>query len=183
MHHMLPFYGRHQPRFLRLYIFLAKLTGIPLLGRLVRRVANGYTRARHGGYFLTLNEAEQIVDASTTVSLGPCNCRQVFHNCHRPTMTEIVIGAGKEVYSETGNRRFRQILKEEAKETLRRCNRGGMVHTIMHCQGLFYAICSCCPCCCVPLRLRQDYGIEYSIVRRRNIVAEYREQLAAEVEV
>ena len=173
---MLPFYGRHQRKFLRLYIFLARLTYIPLLGRLVRWAANSYGRNKHGGYFITLGEAEQIIDASNNIALGPCSCRQVFHNCTRPIMTEIVVGIGREVYSKTNTKEFRQVSKEEAKEVMRQCHQRGMAHTIMHCQGLFYAICNCCTCCCVPLRLRRNYGIEYAIVRNRNVVANFQKQ-------
>lgn len=176
MHHTLPFYGRYRHRFLKLYIFLAKLTRIPLLGRLVRWVANSYGRNRHGGYFITLGEAEQMIDASNSVALGPCGCRQVFHNCNRPIMTEIVVGAGREIYSKIRNKEFRQVSKEEAKEVIRQCHGRGMMHTMMQCQGLFYAICSCCSCCCVPTRLKKNYGIEYAMVRNRSVVADFGKQ-------
>lgn len=176
MHHILPFYGRYQPRFLRAYIILARLTRIPLLGRLVRWLANSYARKQHGSYFLTLAEAEQIVDASGYVALGPCGCRQVFKNCSRPVMAEVVVGAGREVYSAVKDGHFRRISQEEAKEMLRQCHRQGMMHTAMHCQGLFYTICNCCTCCCVPYRLRHNYGIEYAVIRNKNIVADYRSQ-------
>jgi len=176
MHHTLPFYGRHQHQFLRLYMSLAKLTKIPLLGRLVRRLANSYGRNRHGGYFITLEEAEQIIDASSNVALGPCSCRQVFHNCSRPIMTEIIVGAGREVYSKVKSKEFRQVSREEAKEVMRQCHSMGMIHTVMHCQRLFYAICNCCTCCCVPIRLRRNYGVEYAIVKRGNTVADFQKQ-------
>jgi hypothetical protein len=54
-----------------------------------------------------------------------------------------------------------------------------MMHTIMHCRGLFYAICNCCSCCCVPFRLRRHYGVEYAIIRSRDIVADYHSQRLA----
>ncbi len=176
MHHVLPFYGRYQHRFLKAYMALAKLTRIPLLGRLVRWLANQYATNQHGGYLLTLEEAEGIIDASDNVALGPCSCRQVFGNCHRPIMSEIVVGAGQEVYSGLNGHNFRQVSKDEAKEIVRQCHHQGMMHTIIHCQGLFYAICNCCTCCCVPFRLRRNYGIEYAIVRNKNIIADYQKQ-------
>ncbi len=176
MHHTLPFYGQNRRRFLKLYISLAKLTRIPLLGALVRWVANRYGRNRHGGYFITLGEAEQMIDASNSVALGPCGCREVFHNCNRPIMTEIVVGAGREIYSKIRNKRFRQVSKEEAKEVMRQCHGKGMMHTVMQCQGLFYAICSCCSCCCVPTRLKKNYGVEFAITRNKSIVADFVKQ-------
>jgi hypothetical protein len=173
MHHSLRLYSKYQRRFLRLYISLAKLTGVPLLGGLVRRAANFYGRHGHGGYFLTAAEAERIIDASRNVALGPCRCRQAFHNCDRPVMSEIVIGTGAEVFSQTGAGEFRPISKEKAKEVLRQCRQENVMHTIMKCQQHFYAICSCCSCCCVPTRLRQNYGIEYALVRSTDVVGEF----------
>lgn len=180
MHHTLPFYGWHQHRFLRLYMFLIKLTRLPLVGRLGRWLANSYGRSKHGGYLITLEEAEKIIDASNSVSLGPCACRQAFHNCNLPIMTEIVVSAGREVYSKKNNKEFNQISKAEAKGVLRHYHRSNVIHTIMHCQGLFYAICTCCSCCCVPYRLKRDYNIEYALVRNKNIVADYLKQLSEE---
>ena len=176
MHHTLPFYGRYRRKFLKVYIFLAKRTRIPLLGRLVRWVANRYGRTGHGGYFITLEEAEHMIDASNSVALGPCGCREVFHNCDRPIMAEVVVGAGSEVYYKVRNKGFRQVSKEEAKEVMRQCHGGGMTHTVMQCQGLFYAICNCCSCCCVPTRLKKNYGIEYAMGRNRSIVADFAKQ-------
>lgn len=173
MHHLLPFYGRHQSKFLKVYINLAKLTRIPLLGRLVKAVANWYARRQHGGYVIKLEEAERIIDVSETVALGPCSCRQTFGNCQRPVMSEIIVGAGKEVYAEADKDNFKQITRQEAKEIMRQCHREGLLHTVMSCRGHYYSICNCCTCCCVPLRLKRDYGIEYAIIKRKDIVADY----------
>jgi hypothetical protein len=91
-------------------------------------------------------------------------------------MAEIVVGAGREIYSKIKTKQFRQVSKEEAKEVLRQCHGRGMTHTVMQCQGLFYAICSCCSCCCVPTRLKKNYGIEYAITRNKSIVADFVKQ-------
>jgi len=175
VHHLLPLYGRQQRRFLRAYIALARLTRLPLLGGLVKAAANSYARRQHGGYALSLGEAEQIVDLAGSVSLGPCSCRSVFHNCPQPVMTELVVGAGSEVYSGV-KQDFRPISKEEARTVLRQCHEQGLVHSMMACQQRFYAICNCCRCCCVPLRLKRDYGIEFALVRDKSVVAAFRHQ-------
>jgi hypothetical protein len=175
MHHSLRFYGRYQRSFLRFYISLARLTNIPLLGRLLRWVANMYGRRGHGGYLLTLKQAEQIIDASPNVGLGPCSCRQVFHNCDAPIMAEIVIGAGAEVFPEIKPGEFHEVSKEEAKEVLHQCHQQRMVHTITRCRDGFYAICNCCACCCVPTRLRQNYRIEYALVKNKDIVSNFQQ--------
>lgn len=177
MHHTLRFYAQHRQNFLRLYIYLARLTRIPLLGRLVRWVANAYGRSGHHGYILTLSQAEQIVDISKTVALGPCSCRQVSHKCDSPVMTEIVVGMGIEMASSGTPGELREISKEEAKEILRRCHEKHMLHTIMKCRAHFYAICNCCACCCVPTRLRQNYKIRYALVKNSEVVKDFERQL------
>lgn len=177
MHHALRFYGEHRHTFLRLYISLAKLTAIPLVGRLVRWVANAYGRRGHQGYLLTLTEAEQIVDASRNVALGRCSCRQVYQNCDAPVMTEIVVGMGVEVFPEVRPGEFREISREEAKQILRKCHEKRMIHTVMKCREDFYAICNCCTCCCVPTRLRQKYRIEYALVKNKEVVKDFERQM------
>jgi len=176
MHHILPLYGRYQHRFLRAYIRLARLTKVPLLGRLVRRMANTYARRQHGGYYLTPGEAEAIIEASGFVALGHCACRQVFGNCQSPVMAEVVVGFGQHVYSNAKVQSFKPVSREEAKEVLSSCRRLGMMQTVMHCRGHYYTICSCCTCCCVPYRLKHDYGIEFAITRNKNIAIDFKKQ-------
>lgn len=173
MHHTLRLYSRYQHQSLRFYIFLAKLTSIPLLGRLIRRVANIYGRSSHQGLSLTVAEAERIIDASDYIALGPCSCRQVFHHCDNPVMSEILVGTGVEVFARIENNGFHVVDKNEAKQVLRQCHRKGLTHNIMRCQQHFYAICSCCSCCCVPIRLRRNYGIEYALVRNKQVVEDF----------
>jgi len=157
---------------------LAKLINIPLLGRAVRWVANTWGLHEHHGYFLTLREAEQIIDASKNVALGPCSCRQVFHNCDAPIMSEIIVGAGVEVFSQIRANGFKEISKEEAKEVLRQCHQKRLTHTVVKCRQHFYAICNCCSCCCVPLRLKQEYRVGNALVRNKEVVKDFqREQL------
>jgi hypothetical protein len=176
MHHTLRLYGKHQHRLIHLYITLAKLAKIPMIGGMVRWVANTYALHGHSGYYLTLSEAEQIVDSAKSVSLGPCSCRQEFHNCDHPVMSEIVLGNGSsEVYA-SREKTLRRIPKEEAKEILRQAHGKRLTQSIMRCGDHFYAICSCCSCCCVPTRLRQDYGIGKALVRNLNVVQDFQRQ-------
>ena len=68
-----------------------------------------------------------------------------------------------------------------AKEILREGRQKGLIHTIMKFQKSFYAICSCCDCCCVPLRLSKKYGIGNALTRHEDIVDEFKKQLALHV--
>ncbi|MDP2917006.1 MAG: ferredoxin-like protein [Dehalococcoidia bacterium] len=171
MHHALAFYGSHQHTFLKAYISLAKLTSVPLIGALVRRIANTYAVKGHGGYLLSLAEAEQIIDSAEEIALGPCSCRQVFHNCDNPVMSELVLGDGTEVFK---GKDFKKISKEEARDVLRQAHEKRLTHSIIKCADHFYAICNCCTCCCVPTRLRQKYGIDLALTRDPDIVQEFR---------
>lgn len=176
MHHTLRFYGQHQHRLIHLYIYLANVTRIPLIGRAARWVANTYAVHGHSGYYLTLPEAEQIIDIAKGVSLGPCSCRREFHNCNHPVMSEIVLGnSSSEIYA-SRQKEFRLISKDEAKQILRRAHQQRLAQSIMRCGDHFYAICSCCSCCCVPTRLRQQFGVGKALVRNLNVVRDFQDQ-------
>jgi hypothetical protein len=175
MHHSLRLYSRYRELFLRYYIFQAKWTRIPLIGGIVRKVANAYGKKMSGAYVLTLHEANEIVDISDGLALGPCTCRAVFKNCDKPINTEIMVGLNRNIFIEERPQDYREITKEEAKDILKRCHENGLIHTILKCRQDFYAICNCCSCCCVPLRLTQKYGIGNALTRKGNIVEELRE--------
>ena len=175
MHHSLRLYSRHRECILRFYIFWAKWTKIPLIGRLVRGVANAYGKKGSAAYLLTLNEAEEIMGISEGLALGPCTCRAVFKNCDNPINTEIMLGLSRNIFIEERPHDYREITKQEAKDILRQCHQRGLIHTIIKCRGDYYAICNCCSCCCVPLRLSKQYGIGKAITRNEDIVRQFRE--------
>jgi hypothetical protein len=176
MHHTLGLYGRHQHRVIHTYLSLAKITRIPIIGNVARWVANVYGRLGHSGYSLTLAEAERIVDIAKTVAVGPCSCREEFHNCKNPVMTEIVLSSGSTKVYKDRKDEFRSISKEEAKNILRQAHKRNLIQSIMRCGDNYYAICSCCSCCCVPLRLRNQYGIGQALVRNTRVVEDFQQR-------
>lgn len=179
MHHslgLIRLYSRYREWVLRYYIFQARWTKIPLIGRLVRWVANLYGQRASSVSLLTLDEAEEIIDSSAALAVGPCTCRAVFHNCDHPVETEIMVGLGQNVFVEERPHENRRINRQEAKDILRDCHERGLIHTIARCQQNFYAICNCCSCCCVPLRLKKSYGIGQALTRSADIVREFKEQ-------
>jgi len=123
-----------------------------------------------------LEQAERIVDISKSVVPGPCNCRQVFHNCDAPVMSEITIGAGVETFSDIKGSELREVSRDEAKELLLRCHDERTIHTIMRCGKDFYALCNCCTCCCVPTQLRKAHRINYTLVKNKYVVEDFRRQ-------
>lgn len=170
MHHSLRLYGRFRQVALRYYLFQVRWTRLPLLGGLVRRVANGYGRSVHGALALTQEEAHGVVEAATSLWLGPCRCRQVSRHCSAPVETEIMVGRGGEAMAQGRPGEYRPISLQEAQEVQEKCRRQGLIPTLMRCQGQVYALCHCCPCCCVPWRLKRDYGIGRALVRDPGIV-------------
>ena len=175
MHHSLRLYSRHRELILRYYIFQARWTKIPLIGRLVRWVANIYGKKASGACLLTTEEAEEIVDSAGGLALGPCTCRAVFRNCDNPIDAEIMVGLTRNIFIEERPQDYRQITKQEAKDILRQCHQRGLIHTIIKCRHDYYAICNCCPCCCVPLRLSKQYGIGNALTRNPDIVQIFKE--------
>ncbi len=175
MHHSLRLYSRYRELLLRYYIFQAKWTRIPLVGRVVRKVANIYGKKVSSAYLLTPDEANEIVDLSEGLALGPCTCRTVFRNCDKPVNTEIMVGLSRNIFMEERPYDYREITKQEAKDILRQCHQSGLIHTIVKCRQDFYAICNCCSCCCVPLRLNKKYGIGNALKKSDDIISEFKE--------
>ncbi|MCK5430642.1 MAG: hypothetical protein KAI94_14280 [Anaerolineales bacterium] len=176
MHHSLKIYSRYRDTFLRTYIFLAKWTRIPVIGGLVRRVANLFGGNIQGANLLTLSEAYEIIDSAGSIALGPCACRSVFKNCDALLNAEIMLSINKTVFAFNPKKRdaYRTIDKREAKDIMKQCHDKGLLHTIIKCRGDYYALCNCCTCCCVPYRLLKDYGIGHALTRRKDIVDRFK---------
>jgi hypothetical protein len=89
-------------------------------------------------------------------------------------MSEIVLdkGAGK-VYSDR-TAEFKKISKSEARQVLRQAEEKHLTQSIMRCGNHFYAVCNCCRCCCVPTRLKKEFGIGLALVRDDHIVERFK---------
>ena len=179
MHHTLKFYSQNRKLTLRLYMFFAEWTKIPWLGSLVRRIINAYADNMHRAFLLRPEEARELVEISGGVAAGPCDCRKVFKKCQHPTDNEILLGPTRHILMEAMSDGAREVSREEAGQILQESHERGLIHTIIKCRGDFYAICSCCSCCCVPFRLSQQYGIGQVLVRHKDIVSEFRDYQAA----
>jgi hypothetical protein len=160
-------------------MFFAGCTRIPLLGRLVRKIANAYGRSQHRAYLLTPAEAEELLTIAPGVAAAPCDCRKIYRKCSHPLDNEILLAPSGHFLQETMPHGAQEITREKAIEILRDNQRQGLILSILKCREDFYAICSCCSCCCVPLRLSRRYGIGEALVRHKDIVAEFRGYLAA----
>lgn len=157
-------YGKHTKFTLYLYICVGKLIRVPFLGQLVRKVAEWYGKNQHCGYILKESEAVSITRKANTIAVGNCACRETFRNCKHPLRTDIVFGIGFDVFTEISPEEYEEITIEEAENIIRDCRKRGLIQAVMKCKEDFYAICNCCPCCCVPLRLKR-YGIKKALKR------------------
>lgn len=173
MHHVLRFYSSHQELVLRLYMFAAKFTTLPVIGKSVKTLMQWYALSQHKAWILTSEEAKNIINAATSIAVGDCKCRKIFENCDGPTRTDIVIGLGTlgyDVSTEVRKDEFIEISKEEAKKIIDECKRSGLIQSLVKCRNEAYAICNCCTCCCIPLQLSKVYGITDSLSRDKRVV-------------
>jgi hypothetical protein len=179
MHHTLKFYNVNRQSILRFYMFFAWCTRIPVLGRLVEKIANAYGRSQHHAYLLTPAEAEELLTIAGGIAAAPCTCRNIYRKCSHPLDNEILLAPSRHILLETMQHDSQEITREKAAEILQDSQKRGLIMTILKCREDFYAICSCCSCCCVPLRLSKQYRIGEALVRHKDIVAEFREYVAA----
>jgi hypothetical protein len=175
MHHALKFYNTNRNFVLRFYMFGARCTKIPLIGGLVRKFANRFAGGEHRAFLLTSEEANQIIPMANAIASSKCTCRSMYQKCDHPRDNEILLAPSRHVLLETMPPHSEEITPVKAKEILEDSKRRGLVMTIMKCQGDFYAICSCCTCCCVPLRFSKKYNIGEALVRHKDIVKEFRD--------
>jgi hypothetical protein len=175
MHHTLKFYNANRPWILRFYMFGARCTKIPLIGGLARKIANAFAKGEHKAYLLTFEEAQEVVSLAKATAASGCTCRNLYHKCDNPRDNEILLSPSRHALLETMPEDAKEITPDKALEILADSKRRGLVLTIIKCRGDFYSICSCCTCCCVPLRFSKKYNIGEALLRHKDIVKEFRD--------
>jgi hypothetical protein len=179
MHHTLKFYNGNRPWILHLYMGFARLAKIPLLGKLAQNIANRYGQTAHHAYLLSPGEAEELIAGAAGIAQTGCTCRKLYHKCQHPDDNEILLAPSQHILKETMPRDAKEITPEKALEIIADSRKRGLILTALKCRGDYYAICSCCSCCCVPYRLSKQYGIGEALVKHKDIVKEYREHVTA----
>lgn len=103
--------------------------------------------------FFTLQETLDLIDSlDFDPYVVPCNCKSVAMNCERPRNVCLLFGRG--INSEWDRGHGKELSKKEAKELMRMADRSGLMHT----SEAMNAICSCCGCCCYPIRSSKQLG-------------------------
>jgi hypothetical protein len=179
MHHTLKFYNDNRAFVLRFYMFGARCTRIPLVGGLVRKIANAYARGEHRSYVLKDDEAMQLIREAGAIAQSKCTCRTLYHNCDNPRDNELLLAPSRHILRETMPKGAAEITPVKATEIIEQSLRRNLVLTVVKCRGDYYAICSCCSCCCIPLRFSWRYKIGDALTRHKDIVKEFREYVAA----
>ncbi|MFQ5861659.1 MAG: 4Fe-4S binding protein [Candidatus Brocadiales bacterium] len=137
---------------------------VPLIGRwLARPLMAEYALKVHGGMPLPMEAVLGVVARARSIVVSPCPCRELHHRCDAPRMTCMKINTAAEVMA--GRPGARRISREEAEEVIRGGFSKGLVAQLEHCVAPnSYSICLCCRCCCVPMILRYDIGLEEAVI-------------------
>lgn len=130
---------------------------------------------------LTYEEVEKLIDASPTICLTDCVCRthhhEIGHGCSYPLEDMCMfLTPWAEFYIETG--RGRKATREEAKNTLKKAEESGLIHTTINAQNNVIAVCNCCSCCCLILRGITELRIPTSIATS-NFIVEFAEEMCS----
>lgn len=144
------------------YLFMGRMGKIPLVGRVVRFFARQYGKYLHGGRAATVEECLEVISQAQRLTVVDCACRKKFQRCDKPLNTCIGIDTGAEVLGELKHGKL--ISREEAGRIIKTSYETGLIRSVTHCvTPNLYVICNCCTCCCVPYRLRSQYGVETAI--------------------
>ncbi|MBC7229658.1 MAG: 4Fe-4S binding protein [Actinobacteria bacterium] len=157
--------------------------------RIPGHVRRHYAETYHGK-LVPLEEAQKLVTVSEEIELRDlekvipfsmcrdivlenpdailackCVCRMTSPNHCQPDEVCLVIGEPYVSYILDHQPEFcRRVTAEEAVKILRQTDEAGCLHAAFFknvTRGRFYAICNCCPCCCVALKSHRFHGVPF----------------------
>lgn len=159
-------YGKWIDDTLEFYLALGKMSKLPVLGGVIRFFARQYGRYYHGGRAATVEECVEIINSASRISVMDCACRVLNGKCDSPIKTCITVNTGAEVF--TSLKDGTKLSRQEALDIVLDSYEKGLIRAIHHCVSPnTYALCNCCTCCCVPYRLRTEYGIQTAMENGR----------------
>jgi Pyruvate/2-oxoacid:ferredoxin oxidoreductase delta subunit len=160
---ILRLYGKCIGNILSLYLFFGKMTKLPLIGGVVRYFADRYGKYLHGSHAATKEECLELLSRADHIVVTECVCRVMAKACEKPINICIRINTGKAAINPKAIQQ--RLSSEDAFRLIEKTVEYGLISTITHCVSPHvYAICNCCTCCCVPYRLRKEYGIKKAFV-------------------
>lgn len=104
-----------------------------------------------------------ILENPDSIVVGTCPCRAISeHPCLPPPMEVcLFIGDPNASFMGVQNPKYRKISQDEAVKILEDCHKRGFVHTAYFeksCSNRFNAICNCCSCCCLGMKMFELLG-------------------------
>lgn len=117
----------------------------------VHKKINGESIHIQNSDFLTLDEADEIIDKCNLIYIVPCDCKSMMYYHDKPVNVCINFASGLNSQLDRGH--GDKISKERAKELIREFNKKGLMQ-----NGEDYAICNCDGVCCYPLQMAKKLG-------------------------
>lgn len=99
-----------------------------------------------------------IIASARRIAVVKCACRFVMRKCDKPVEVCLVFDRSAEFAVERGV--GRGISRAEAQEISWKCAAEGMIPSNLNSAKVF-ALCFCCPDCCILLQPMLDYGYDY----------------------
>ena len=100
-----------------------------------------------------------VLEHPESIAVGTCACRKIAKDSCLPMPAEVCLMVGEpwaSFITEHNPQMFRRIGQSEAVEVLHAAHERGDVHAAYfkkEMRGRFFAICNCCDCCCIGMRM------------------------------
>lgn len=111
--------------------------------------------------------ASEIVNQANAWGVLDCICRVqkklIGDPCEHPIDVCMALSQRPNAFDQ--NPVIRALTHEQAKETLHRAAKAGLVHTVTNSQEGVHYICNCCTCSCGILRGIAEFGIANAVAR------------------
>jgi formate hydrogenlyase subunit 6/NADH:ubiquinone oxidoreductase subunit I len=105
-----------------------------------------------------------ILEKAKSISLRNCVCRMTYRNCDNPMKTCITVNELSVLLIDRGI--AKEISLHEMKEVVKIADKFGLIHMVIYSdwlKGEINDICSCCSCCCTPLRAFLNFGVSHHL--------------------
>lgn len=151
---------RNSVDIVRFSYMMGQLAVKPVIGPLVRKSLEWHYRYIHtNSIIVPIDVAKDILRESTDIAVSPCVCRTVRGNCDNPINTCMSLNYNGKLRRKNGER---PLTTEEALAVADNAHAHGLVAAVEHCvQPYQNNICFCCPCCCMPLTLKNEFHVPF----------------------
>jgi ferredoxin len=161
------------------YYFMGEMAQRPIVGKAAKMLMTSYYKHVHtNAVKLPLKDIEDVINNCDHVSVGPCPCRVIFdkNDCTAPIYTCLKINYFSKFTSamqkfanklneerglQVGNKKSKDLSKEEAIELMRNARKHDLIFSLESCIKPYQNnICACCPDCCIEMNMRYKFGLD-----------------------